>query len=179
MSHSLMVFQDLAQQALEELKSQGLVVTPLELGEAGSLLTWAEPWQGSVPQDMNATALYAPGANPAKSCHFSLLMMAEGALPGVQGHEVWTAFCRQLGARLSPIDVFLEPSSERLTLRYSQILMAGCAPRLTEVVEHLFYVGQFLLPAVERIDLSFWTPEHGRAAADSVMEQVNSLGVLG
>jgi hypothetical protein len=178
MKTSQMVFQELAGQALDELKGQGLAVTPLELGDAGALLTWAEPWQGPVPQNMNATALYAPGANPAKSCHFSLLMMAEGALPGVQGHEVWTAFCRHLSARLSPVDLFLEPASERLTLRYSQILMAGCAPRLTEVLEHLFYVGQFLLPAVERIDLSFWTPEHARAAVDSVVEQVNSLGVL-
>jgi hypothetical protein len=179
MSSSNLVYQQLADQALAEMKAQGLVVTPLDLGDAGSILTWAEPWQGPVPQSMNATALYSPGANPAKSCHFSLLMMTEGALPGVNGHEVWTAFCRQLGARLSPIDVFLEPASERLTLRYSQILMAGCTPRLTEVVEHLFYVGQFLLPAVERIDFSFWTPDHARECADGFMTQVNSLGVLG
>jgi hypothetical protein len=178
MSSSVTVFQDLANQALEELKSQGLAVAPLELGDAGSLLTWAEPWQGPVPQNMNATALYAPGANPVKSCHFSVLMMTEGALPGVHGHGVWTAFCRHLSARLSPVDIFLEPTSERLTLRYSQILMAGSAPRITEVVEHLFYISQFLLPAVERMDLTFWTPEHARAAADSVAEQVMSLGVL-
>ena len=178
MTSTRMVFQELADQALQELKSQGLAVTPVDLGDAGSLLSWAEPWQGPVPQNMDATALFAAGANPAKSCHFSLLMMTEGALPGVHGHEVWTAFCRQLGARLSPVDVFLEPSSERLTLRYSQILMAGCIPRLTEVVEHLFYVSQFVLPAVERIDLSFWTPEHGRVCADGVVEQVISLGAL-
>ena len=178
MISSRMVFQDLAALALEELKSQGLTVTPLDLGDEGSLLTWSEPWQGPVPQNMSATALYASGVNPAKSCHFSLMMMTEDALPGVQGHEVWTAFCRQLAARLTPVDVFLEPASERLTLRYSQILMAGCVPRLTEVVEHLFFVSQFLLPAVERIDLTFWTPDHGRAAADSVAEQVISLGVL-
>jgi hypothetical protein len=79
MSSSNLVYQQLADQALAEMKAQGLVVTPLDLGDAGSILTWAEPWQGPVPQSMNATALYSPGANPAKSCHFSLLMMTEGA----------------------------------------------------------------------------------------------------
>jgi len=177
MTDSVWAYQDLANQAMAELKAQGLAVIPLEMGDAGTLLTWAESWGGEVPQTLNATALYAPGAQAARSCHFSLLMMTEGALPGVQGHEVWTAFCRHLSARLSPVDLFLEPSTDRLTLRYSQILMSGCAPRITQVADELSYLAQFLLPAVHQIRLDFWTPDHARAAIDGVVDQMCGVGV--